>query len=797
MANEPKNLYQLEDFFRLFVMGVYYYIDEPVNWDKISIKGERDKDYFGLNYEFIDDKVTLTFPQGEGMEIIRGVYGLQGGDGKIVFEYGYIQEGIKKVQFIGNLNLNTYHITDEGVECSVEKTAFEGLLRTRYETKIALNATEDLDGNGVTPPAPIYVKLHSKQIKKYGKAQQVEEFEPTGSNVSGNFSSFYIQPDTSNIVKQEVEEMQAMPLGASNVAPQTEKRFQFIAKEAGKGTVTFSVKATIRIQNLFNSVGAWNLTGQIALVRNNSEISFTAPMNARLSGSTASKTVITPMEFTISLQANWQIGDEVYCYISGTKNNDGGYVALTAWEGYVEIMQETKAPASVCLGYKLFDAFNHVVRCITGKENAVQSGFFGPDGCASKFMITNGYQIRNFEVSQRPVQISLQELMEGVHPIWFVGLQYSQDETGDDVVLLEKAPSFFGSKRIYHCARVWDYEEQHIKELTFNEAEIGYQKFAEEDINTLDEFNTYQQYLLPITTYKAKYSKKSRFIASGYSIEIARREQFKESPSTSLSTDDDIFIVSYLTERKYKNVTFNLSGVFMELNRPVDLQVGETFKIARTGGSNNNTTFTIVAKDDSGVEKYRVSPAPTTDSGVGDLEILISGPVAERNEAFDVVQGVISPESAYNLRISPKRMLWNHAPLLNCGIIQKPVESVIKNTFTKNNGDLITKFAEGENCKGMEANLQLREKEGIVLKGFNGGKWMFLPTLATFKTKIYYDDLVYLKERLTGQTKTDEDFGMISFPDLEGGIWMGHVWDFEYTPQDETCSFSVRKVQKI
>ena len=106
MAGEPKNLYELEDYFELTVQGKNYEIDEPINWSNVSIQGNRDKDYYGLNYEFVSEKVTLTFPPGEGMELIESEYKLNGGDAKVQLTYGYIQTGVKKPQFIGFLNLN-------------------------------------------------------------------------------------------------------------------------------------------------------------------------------------------------------------------------------------------------------------------------------------------------------------------------------------------------------------------------------------------------------------------------------------------------------------------------------------------------------------------------------------------------------------------------------------------------------------------------------------------------------------------------------------------------------------------
>jgi hypothetical protein len=82
------------------------------------------------------------------------------------------------------------------------------------------------------------------------------------------------------------------------------------------------------------------------------------------------------------------------------------------------------------------------------------------------------------------------------------------------------------------------------KDLLYNEVEIGYNKFLSEGYNTLDEFNTYHQYLTAIRTNKLKLTEKSELITSGYTIEDTRRKQFAETATNSDSYDDDGFLIA-------------------------------------------------------------------------------------------------------------------------------------------------------------------------------------------------------------------------------------------------------------
>jgi hypothetical protein len=813
MANEPKNLYDLQDYFRLTIAGVFKYIEEPIGWDKINIQLKRDPDTYGLNYEFADETVSLIFPDNEGGEEIRAINEIDGSDADVSFEYGYIQNGAYKYQFKGKLNFNDYKESGEGVQITARKDFFGMLLRTRYETKVAMDATEDLDGRPLVPPVPITINLHSKKIKKYGRAEYDSVTFPTGVTLlSTKKAKAYLQPDTSNITKAEVEEMEAMPLSITDNTAQSDQRFQFIAKEAGRVKFTWTINYEISISTLpwsnffglpvFDKIGNYSITPAIQVFRNGSLLTSLSPGGAVLSGSTNLTAIGWLLRsFTIEVWFDLVLNDEVYLNDNiSTFGNHQRIYHIRNFTGSVEVTQETLAPRSSCVGYKLIDCLNHVVAAITGRTNAVQSSFFGPGGCAEKFFVTNGFQLRKF--GKLP-QLSLKDLWEGKHPIWNSAFQYSVDGTGQDIILCERLPKLFSGQRILVIDPEdmdfdsWD--DEHAKEFTFNEAEFGYTKFSEEELNSLDEFNTFSQWLLPIKTYKDKYEKKSRFIASGYSIESVRREQFKDNPSASLTTDDELFLIAYITERKHLNISFEFSSNSLDLSKPVNLLAGDQFTIVKNGGAgpNDATVFTMIMRDNSGVEKYVVSPAPVADIGNGNLEIILLNPEAEKNESFIQVDNLISPETAYNLRISPARMLYNHSEFLNIGLTKKQGAELIKNTYFKSNGELVTRFIDSAPCKMIDVNAAVKENQSIALSALNGRRKLFEPRRVKFKCKMTYDKLIELKEHLTGQTGTPEDFGFIVITDIDGVKWEVFVWEIDYTPTNEQAELVVMKKNMI
>jgi hypothetical protein len=803
MANfAPKNLYQLKDFFRLVYNGGFTYIDEPVGWDDVKITGSREADYWGFNYDFIDPKVNLTFVKNQGLDLLEFVYEESGSDGVVLFEYGYEQLGAKQVQYSGTVNFNTRSMTIDGVQYQIEKTFSEQLLRTRIDTKVALNATVDLDGNPVVPPTPIKIGLHSKKIVKASVGKNtVEATSPVLTTF--NHSTILILPDTTNAAQAELAEMYTMPLAIGWEGGVIQNLFdlnlnQFKAAEPGYSLIEFKSKFNLVAQ--MNSSGGpftnYSLYAFVYIRRAGATAYQTSQLVA--SGSSPDFGITIPVDFSINFPFVLQADDTIFFFFRWTSDCTRYNLVFNNYESQIKVTTQTVAAASTCYGYRLYDAINHVMQCITGKANLLSSSFFGPGGCGYKYLLTNGYQLRNFDIANKPPMASLDDLLKGIHPIWCIGLQYTINEALSQIAIIEPIRSFFGDKVVYNLRTVYDYREDHDKAITYNEVEIGYEKFPEGEINSLDEFNTFQTYLTPIKTYKAKYVQRSKFNASGYAIEAIRREQFKENPSTSISGDDDLFIISYITERVYKNMSGSFAGSVVSFSRPVGLIIGDTFTV--NSGANAGTVFTVGAILSDGLtEKYAITPAPVAAAGIADLQIAISGPVAERNEAFETVSGIISPETAYNLRISPRRNLFNHARWLNGCLYKKDDAELIRNTFTKNNGDLITKLQDSDSCILTVENYTFQEKAHIAMADFNDRRRLFSSDLVSFKTRLRYDSLVRIKRSLTGQNFADTslNYGTISFPDLNRVVWEAIVIAIEYSPVDEVATFTVRKKRKI
>jgi hypothetical protein len=315
-------------------------------------------------------------------------------------------------------------------------------------------------------------------------------------------------------------------------------------------------------------------------------------------------------------------GDDVYvllkcqidqAYERRLSNTDVRFVNASwvdANNSFINIQSVSTEPPSVIKGYYLYEAFNRICESITGELDSFRSDFFGrdnsvptsyeSDGCGGWVMLTNGLNIRNMkrkDDTEFPVVASFEDLYEACNSIWSLGLRIEEDEYGKRRVRVEPKKYFFQTTTFKSFENVPEITRRPAVELIYNEFECGYNKWkiGTGNLNFIDEFNTKRNYSIPIKNIKNKLSATCNYITSGYAIELTRRVQYSQNPTSDFETDNENFFICL-----------------------------------------NIDTVTS--------DKY-TSPAVSTDYA--------KGTVSERNENFSSINNYFSPQTVYNARISP------------------------------------------------------------------------------------------------------------------------------------------------
>lgn len=167
----------------------------------------------------------------------------------------------------------------------------------------------------------------------------------------------------------------------------------------------------------------------------------------------------------------------------------------------------------------------------------------------------------------------------------------------------------------------------------------------------------------------------------------------------------------------------------------------------------------------------------------------------EKDEAFiSPVTGIDSPSTAYNLRLSPKRMLLAWSKWINSCLVFKKGFDVLKNTFSSKNGDLTTQFKDTETCAiGDSDKTLVQENADIALSDMDLFEKTFTPDRIYFNAPLTWQQILLIKRCHQNQDNDGKNYGYIRVRDNDGVYQKGYLISLKYNPTTETCTFVLKK----
>lgn len=797
--------------------GIPVYIDEPIKWADVQIIGKRDTDWHGFNYEYTDGDVLLEFDCAAGKDFIKAVYDTEGGDGLILLQFGRIVELTEVVEYEGKLNLATFKRIKNRVACSVEKNGLHDLVKSRWSTKIDLFAAKTLDGDTIVPVRPVDLELHSKRlVNNFNKSTGLEG-STSNTPMSGDWLKniyFTFNTQASDKYDNNIETPSGRTLGVSSLDPTQFNEYVFDLLAGGSFTFNISLDYHYNVKLIRPSIsinkpriGRWYLdhyvhiidTNGITRVKKAFSPSYTAYTDGQFlnsNGSVAAKVSLT--NFVIDLEPK----DKIYIYghfrfVGEQQKWKGVEAFIQTYSTSFNIVAETLTPTSPTKALPIFETLESTLKIATGDENSLYSDFLGREslgypvnGCGSSNMVTNGFQLRAFDIANRSPQISLKDILTSLNALYCIGMSYE-----GSTMRVEQREYFYNDAEILFIPEVSDYEEMAATELSYNNIEIGYSTYPDEGIRLLDEFNTKHEYLSPIKRHENQFSQLSTLIGSGYAIELTRREIFKDTQNNSTKYDDDNFIIAVRKDTPLvASVVFRASGDYFTTTIANSVTLSKNDFIIITGSTFNNGTYRIIKKF---LGRIYVDKPLVNETAVVTITNISRPYQTEKDEPFLSVTGVVSPETSYNLRHSPKRMLMRWAKWLNGGFYYKSSGDIIQKTFVKQNGALVTQFNAAEICNmGDPQKALIAERENIALAEFNEFDKYFIPEWVTFKARMTRDEINTIRIAMTGQS-VDASYGFIRSVTPEGNHLESWIYEMSYNPNTEQVSFKCLKKRLI
>lgn len=818
---------ELPTFFKLISGTTTLSITDPIGFDGVDFIARRDKDWHGFNYEHTDAEYSLKFNCESGGNLIKSVYDQYGNDGEIYLQYGVIYDSTEIVEFEYKLNLNTYRYfgEDKLIECQVEVKSLHELIRSRWDTKLNLFDTKTIDNATISAIDTIQLPLLSKEI-----TQQYECVNNTAINTDLQFIDLenrnaYVIFDSNNPTKDEISIVPKYNFGIFEGTEGNPLNLQtYLLKATNSGSYKFTINhqfqfvanITRHVTGTTVSITSWSLKVWFVIARANGSASTTLDFynqSGTNSGTSLTKSVSVTQETSyIDLKA----GDKVfyYCHFSFTASTpltNKVNTHITVANAFQSIKIDALTTANTTFSKSVFvgDAIKKAFQMVTNKTSPILSEFYSfasetqpNDGCGANYVLTNGFQLRNFDSANKPIRISLGELLNSLKSLHCIGMSYEFNGT-DEIVKIERALEFYKDVEIIQIDNVSKFEKLVAKEYIFNQVEVGYEKYLDEGSSGLDDFCTKQEYQTPIKSQANKYSAISKLIASGEVIETVRRDQFSEKPKESTTYDDNVFIISTVPftaktlECSFYVVTTD-EGDTYEIVFPQNysfLSVGNKFIVS--GSTSNNKTFTItqvvtVLNDETHI---LVEESTTLETNVT-VNVSFPNTVAEPEnlQSFDLVSGSNATEF-YNLRISPKRVLLNHAPFINSGLKYKSGSDFLKLTDIKGNGLLTTKFKNSATCiLGDSDKSTLQENANIFLASFDQNNKVFSPEFINFETTLTREQIRFINNALRGRNDESTNYGYISVKNSDGEYEKCYILEMKFNPVK--CNVSFHTVKK-
>lgn len=248
-------------------------------------------------------------------------------------------------------------------------------------------------------------------------------------------------------------------------------------------------------------------------------------------------------------------------------------------------------PDSFITGYLANEAFGRIVQNITDNAMTVKSGFFGrldsrpfntlSPNCDANVFLTNGFQVRGFPSGRYSVPVvdtncysqsdyfergwflSLNELFDNLNAIFNLGIGFIDTLNGR--ALIVEAKEYFYAK--YTTIDLGDLDAFNIgleitydTRWTFNRVVGGYNNWAAQTVNGLSEINARRSWTTRLSSVKNELSIASDFIASGYTLEVTRRENFIDTGNADTDFDDNTFVI-FCESETFENAGLNYLAV--------------------------------------------------------------------------------------------------------------------------------------------------------------------------------------------------------------------------------------------
>jgi hypothetical protein len=738
------NMYDAAHTFKLVIpaLSIDIEIAEPIDYSSARIKLTRDRQYYGFSYEFFDETVKLRFELDNGISHLRTAYAAAGGDAIAKFQHYYfnVTAGANELLFEGNLNFNTYVDDGTTVSCEIEKVSFENLLRSRFDTKVSLTEAASLDGQPSNLIQSVPIALHSKMILRRFLSQPKKV--DGGSLVYDNYTAF--EADPSN------------PQWDNNTLINTYFTHDFA------GNVIYNEGASDMNGQPFSANGQPDeqAAREQLIIKEDGQADITVSVSLKFwskdffdIAAFEAQSVITTYLVIYDKNGNLKVTHTI-----------GGDVLGTWGDGFAKTHTKSAVIGAVSLekGDKIY-IYSRLIYQLT----AGVTYDYSLTGITFRIYAYDNSLLVENKTTAPPTTAITYRLRDSIRKAISMTTNVNSALVSDFLNKEGFAFAITNGMIIRSETVANEPVKVSLKELIESSHALwNLGVLINDNKVTIEPFTWFfQNRLILALTEVSDFTEETATELLFNELEIGYTKTTQENIQSLYEFNNRHS--KLLPIRTYKKNISKLcqfigSGYALEFQRRVQFDENND-----KGGPNDSDIFIISLS--------RVTPL-----------------AAEKNE-FMTAANIISPETSYNLRISPQRMAIKWKPFIDSIAAFKPETdaTITTDTLLGRKGKLSLTWLTGASYP-VEITPATAVIENDPLYVDDDLK-VFYPVQHKFKTRLSFSNLLILKAALTASYGVSKDNGYITYPDNDGVIQSGFVMDLIYNPVSEECEFTCLK----
>lgn len=708
-------------------------VTEPVKWDGSTATVEQDDERYGRDVRFGNKEVSLFFYKGlfepatSPLQLPNGaiVCNLTMGFEFLLDAYqshyfeAKITQSINKngVEFItGELlimktDLLTYF------ECKIRETTPIAEIKRNDDTEIDILSNLDIYENQITPVATSRILLKAKPWTKVSSWSAIEEVVQFAKGFLGAPSFFNrIKSQTKSDIGNSItwgEDYTEAPFPTTNY-PTPPAFFRILKAAFSLTNLTAEFQLNMTTEWVPGDTdGNFEVIGRFVKFKEGEFFDVfeagDSPNNIKFYDTDglgpSSGNYIYNYNGTMKINfPNMEI-DEVLGFLFYHRGSDAIQLSKNTFHpSELTITATETAVDSVITGVRYIDAVKQVTKSINGMPVFAQRFELGGD--FENEFVFDGYRIRQF--LDKPFNLTFKKIIEGKLP-----KDNADYQIKPEVIYIGIEDDFYPNNDLggFMSAPNTEFSSYCNERFTTQKIEVNFKNHEkdENEENTLDIVHAESQWLTPNRNVENTKVIDIDVIIDPYMIESSRRQGVSEKPTTSIDSDDKIFLIRCVEVAPGTTLTNNFSllhsteeaGVLQVMNTGVFNWTLLGFNIGATliFNSGENTGSYAVTEYNQTVMKLTPIGFTPTYNGITVNNITYPlqnvGYMVRTNENFDLIEGVANPDNFTGLLDTPKRILLGRYGKQLATICRDYPNGKITNRKYNNNGNLTTQFQGG------------------------------------------------------------------------------------------------------